>query len=248
MVVIMVVIVAMTMMVVIVVVVMMLVRRRRIGAALGLERRVDGNDLGAEASQQRLDRRIALEPQPTLQHLHRHMPVAEMPGEPRQRRQIGGAHLDQWLGLRHHLDQPAIVEHQRVVGAQPHRLGKIKLDAGALDAEQEALLRLALRVGKDERVDGGRVRAVRQHEERGWRVAFSIRSGGGDAAFQLRRAGRSGSSAGCGGSASGVAASGTTLPAPRPSRPCADTPGRRPSRAAGRRDSSIVPIDSTHHG
>ena len=35
---------------------------------------------------------------------------------------IRGAHLDQRLGLGHDLDQPAVVEHQRVVGAQPHRL------------------------------------------------------------------------------------------------------------------------------
>ena len=142
---------------VIVMVVIVAVRGRVVGAALGLERRVDGDDLGAEALQQRLDRRIALEPQPALQNLHRHMAVAEMPGEPRQRRQIGGARLDQRLGLRHHLDQPAIVEQQRVVGAQPHRLGEIELDAGAFDAEQEALLRLALRMRKDQRVGDGTI-------------------------------------------------------------------------------------------
>ena len=59
---------------------------------------------------------------------------------------IVGAHLDQRLGLGHDLDQPAVVEHQRVVGAKPHRLGEIELDAGAFDPEQEALLRLALRI------------------------------------------------------------------------------------------------------
>ena len=150
-------IVAVMMIVIVVMVMVVIARRRGIGAALRLERRFDGDDLRAEALQQRLDRRIALEPQPALQHLHRHMTVAEMPGEPRQRRQIGGARLDQRLGLRHDLDQPAVVEHQRVVGAQPHRLGEIELDAGALDAEQEALLRLALRMGQDERVDDGRV-------------------------------------------------------------------------------------------
>ncbi len=85
---------------------------------------------------------------------------------------IGRARLDQRLGLGHHLDQPAVVEHQRVVGAQPHRFGEIELDAGAFDAEQEALLRLALGIGQDQRVDDGACPAVRQHEERGWRVAW----------------------------------------------------------------------------
>ena len=142
---------------VVMIVVVMIAGRCGIGAAFRLERRLDRDDLGAEALQQCLDRRIAPQPQPALQHLHRHMAVAEMPGEPRQRRQIGGARLDQRLGLRHHLDQPAVVEHQRIVGAQPHRLGEIELDAGALDAEQKALLRLALGVGQDQRVDDGRV-------------------------------------------------------------------------------------------
>ena len=54
------------------------------------------------------------------------MAVAEMPGEPRERGKIGGARLDQRLGLGHDLDQLAVVEHQRVVGAQPHRLGQIE--------------------------------------------------------------------------------------------------------------------------
>ena len=197
---------AVVMMVVIVVmvIVVMIARRRGVGAALRLERRVDGGDLRAEAFQQRLDRRIALEPQPALQHLHRHMAVAEMPGEPRQRRQIGGARLDQRLGLGHHLDQPAVVEHQRIVGAQPHRLGEIELDAGAFDAEQEALLRLALRVGQDQRVDDGRVRPFGSMKNAGG--AWHVRSDqvARDAALQLSRAGRSGSSAGCGGSASGA--------------------------------------------
>jgi hypothetical protein len=128
-----------------------------ISSALRLERRVDGRDLGAETLQQRLDGGIALDPQPALQHLDRHMPVAEVPGKPRQARQIGRTRLDQRLGLGHDLNEPAGVEFQRIVGAKPHRLGKIQFDAGALHAEQEALLRLALRMGQDQRVERGGV-------------------------------------------------------------------------------------------
>ena len=117
---------------------------RLVGPALGLERRVDGDDLRAEALQQCLDGVVAPDPKLALENLHRNMAVAEMPGKPRQRRQIGGARLDQRLGLGHHFDQPAIVEHQRIVGAKPRRLGKIEFDAGAFDAEQETLLRLTL--------------------------------------------------------------------------------------------------------
>src|SRR5207244_1598485 len=59
----------------IMVMVVVIADRRVISAALRLERRVDGNHLGAEAAQQRLDRRIGLEPEPAFQHLHRHMAV-----------------------------------------------------------------------------------------------------------------------------------------------------------------------------
>src|SRR6185436_18265073 len=103
-------IVAVIMAVVMRMIVTMIARRRVIGAALRLEWRLDGGDFCAEAFQQRLDGRIALEPQPALQDLHRHMAIAEMPGEPRQRRQIGRSRLDQRLGIRHDLNKPAVVE------------------------------------------------------------------------------------------------------------------------------------------
>ena len=144
-------------MIVVMMVVAVIAHRRVVGAALRFERRIDGDHLGAEALQQRLDRRIGLEPEPALQHLHRHMAVAEVPREPGERRQIGGPRLDQRLGLRHDLDEAAVVEHQRVVGAQPHRLGEVDLNADAFGAEQESLLRLTLGMRQNKRVDGGRV-------------------------------------------------------------------------------------------
>jgi hypothetical protein len=135
------------------VVVVGMIMSRLISATLRLEWRVDGNHLGTECREQFLNRRIALQPQPLLQNLHRHVTVAEMPGEPGQRRQIGRARLDQRFGVGNNLDQRAVIENQRVVGAKPHMFREIQLDAGAFDAEQEALLRLPLRVRKDQRVD-----------------------------------------------------------------------------------------------
>ena len=146
---------SMIMRMIVMVVVMMIVRLRVVSSAFGLERRVDRDHLGAERRKQLFNRRIALHPQPLLQDLHRHMPVAEMPGEPRQRRKVGGAGLDQRLGLSDDLDQRAVIEHQRVIGAKPHVFGEIELDAGSIDAEREALLRLPLRMREDQRVDDG---------------------------------------------------------------------------------------------
>jgi hypothetical protein len=131
----------------------MIVRLRFVGPAFRLERRVDRNHLGAERREQFLDRRIALQAEALLQDLNRHVPVAEMPGKPRECRQIGRTRLDQRLGLRHDLDQRAVVQNQRVVGAEPHLVRKIEFDASALDAEHEALLRLPLCMRKDQRID-----------------------------------------------------------------------------------------------
>ena len=82
------------------------------------------------------------------------------------------ANLDQRLGFGHDLDQFAVVEHQRIVGAQPHRFGEIELDAGAFDAEHEALLRLALRIGQDQRVDDGAALAFGGRLDAWWRGAW----------------------------------------------------------------------------
>lgn len=146
---------------VIVVMVMMGVRRNRlVSTTLGLERRVDDGDLGAQAGKQRLNGRIACQSQPALQDLDRHVTVAQVPSYTGKSRQVGGTHFDQRLRLGNDLDQMAVVKHQSVVGAHPRRLSEIDLNARAFDAKQEALLHLALCIGKDQRVDDVTVFAV----------------------------------------------------------------------------------------
>ncbi len=105
----------------IVMMVVTVVRRSFVGAAFRLERRIDLDQPGAERLQQRLDRPIAAQTQTLVQDLHRDMAIAEMPGHPRQRRKVGAAGLNQRLGLSHHLGHTALFEHERVVGAKPHR-------------------------------------------------------------------------------------------------------------------------------
>jgi hypothetical protein len=96
----------------------MIVSRLRIRPALGIERRLDLDDAGAQPLHHRLDDMIAPDAQ-TLRHdLGRQMAVAEMPGDPDQMQRIGAADLDQRLGGRDHLDQPVILQHQRVAAAQ----------------------------------------------------------------------------------------------------------------------------------
>ena len=102
------------------------------GRAVGLERREQRHHLGGDAGEQRLDLGIAAQPHPVGEDLHRRVPVAEPPGEPRERDHIGNTRLDQRFGIRHDVDQAAVVEHQHVVGRERRRLGEIELDAGAV--------------------------------------------------------------------------------------------------------------------
>ena len=97
-----------------------------IGAAFGIERRLDLDHARAEPLHHRLDDVIAPDPQALGHDLRRQMAVAEMPGDPDQMMRIGAADLEQRLRRRDHLDQPAVVEHQRVAAAQRDRVFQIE--------------------------------------------------------------------------------------------------------------------------
>ena len=191
---------------IVVTVVVMIIGGGFVSTTFRLERRIDGDYLRAEAGQQRLDGRITLEPDPPLQHLDWHMAVAEMPGKPRQSREIGRPRFDQRLGLRHDLNVAAGVEHQYVIGTQPHRFREVEFDASAFDPEQKALLRLTLRMGQNQRIDSGSVPPFG-----GMKNACGAWHVGSDPMLrQLSRDGRSGSSGERGGGKSGAGGSETT--------------------------------------
>lgn len=77
------------------------------------------------------------------------MTVAEMPGQPRERGDIGGARLDQRLGCRDDLDQRAILEQQEIVGAQPHDAMQLDFDRIAFDARNGHMTGAALGIIED---------------------------------------------------------------------------------------------------
>lgn len=76
-----------------------------------------------------------------------------MPREPRERRDIGGARLDQRLGRGDDLDQAAVLEHEKIVGAQPHRAVQRNVHGNAFDARHGPLPGAALRIIEDYGVD-----------------------------------------------------------------------------------------------
>jgi len=88
-----------------------------IGAAFGIERRFDLDDSRPQPLHHRLDDVIASDPQGLGRNLRRQMTVAEMPGDPDQMERVGPSNFQQRLGCRHHLDQAAVLEHQRVAAA-----------------------------------------------------------------------------------------------------------------------------------
>ena len=97
-----------------------------IGATFGIERRFDLDHARAEPPHHRLDDVIAPDAQTFGHDLRRQMTVTEMPGNTNQMVRISAPDLDQRLRRCDHLDQPAIVEHQRVATAQRHRVLQIK--------------------------------------------------------------------------------------------------------------------------
>jgi hypothetical protein len=89
-----------------------------VGAALGIERRFDLDHTRPQPLHHRLDNVIAPDAQALGRDLRRQVSVAEMPGDPDQVLRIGTPDLGQWFGRGDHLDQPVIVEHQRVATSQ----------------------------------------------------------------------------------------------------------------------------------
>jgi len=89
-----------------------------IGAAFGIERRLDLDDARAKPLHHRLDDVVAADAQTFWHDLRRQMPVAEMPGDPNQMQGISAADLEQRFGGGDHLDQAAVLQHQRIAAAQ----------------------------------------------------------------------------------------------------------------------------------
>ena len=99
-----------------------------VGATLRIEGRLDLDHPRAKPLHHGLDDVVAPDAQALGHDLCWQMPVAEMPGDADQVMRVGAADLQQRLGCRNHLDQPAVLQHQRIAAAQGD---------GVLQVEQE---------------------------------------------------------------------------------------------------------------
>lgn len=102
--------------------------RSGIGAAFGIERRLDLDDAGTQSRHHGLDDVVAANPQAFRHDLRRQMAIAEMPGDAHQMQRVGAADFHQRLGSGDHLDQAAVLQHQGIAAAQRD---------GVLEVEQE---------------------------------------------------------------------------------------------------------------
>jgi hypothetical protein len=89
-----------------------------IGATFGIERRLDFDHARSQPFDHRLDDVIAPDPQAFRHDLRRQMTIAEVPGDPNQVMRVGALDLDQRLRRGDDLNQPTIVQHQRVPASQ----------------------------------------------------------------------------------------------------------------------------------
>ena len=156
------------------VIVRMRVRGLDIGPAFRVEWRFDRYAFAAQQNDERFQRVVAPQPNAVRKKLDRDVAVAEIEGDPRQRRRIHGAHFDERLGLGHDFDEPAVLELQGVSHAQMRRLGEIEREAEPFDANPLAAGRPPLRLIENHGIDDARrIEVLRGQHPRclgnGWR-------------------------------------------------------------------------------
>lgn len=126
-----------------------------VSAAFRIERSLDGDRAPTQRLHHRLDFRIAANAQALADDLHRQLPMAEMPGDSCDMRQIGAADFGQRFGRGHHLDQAAIIELQRVAAAQSQLKFEIELKGEPACAGQRSLASAPLLEIKNDGVGRG---------------------------------------------------------------------------------------------
>jgi hypothetical protein len=127
-----------------------------VGAMLRIERRFKRRQPRAEPAQHVFDHMIAPDAQPVADDLNVNVPIADVPGEPRQLVRVRRRNLDQRFGPADNPHDPAIVEHDAIAIAQSGGLRQIKQKPRATLAAQDNAAAMALIGIKRDGIDGGR--------------------------------------------------------------------------------------------
>jgi hypothetical protein len=111
--------------------VIMRMDRRLVSPAFRIERRLDLDHAGTEFGRHVGDDVVAPNPQVFGKQLCRQMPIAEMPGNARQMQRIGATNFEQGLRRGKDLNQPAVLQHQRIAVTQERGVGKVEQERQA---------------------------------------------------------------------------------------------------------------------
>jgi hypothetical protein len=107
-----------------------------IGTTLGIERRMEPRERGAEPTQHVFQYVVISDAQAVADHLHLSVAIADVPGDARQFWRGGGGNLDQVLRLTIYAHDSAVLQEQPVAIAQRGRVREVKQELGAVLAGQ----------------------------------------------------------------------------------------------------------------
>ena len=97
-----------------------------IGAAFRIERGFDLDHPRPQPLHHAFDDVIATNSQGSPRDLRRKVAVTKMPGDANQMLGVVAANFKQRLRRRHDLDQPAVLQHQRIASAQRHGMFEVE--------------------------------------------------------------------------------------------------------------------------
>jgi len=130
------------------------VRMLPVSAMLRIERRLHRRKPRAEPAQHLLDHMIAANAQPVADDLHVDVPVADMPGEPRQFVTVGGGDFDQRLRPADDAHDAAVIEHKTITVTERRRLRQVEQEGRAALAGQNGAAAMALMRIERNLIDG----------------------------------------------------------------------------------------------
>src|SRR5262245_3172724 len=97
---------------------------------------------------------VATNAQPIADDLHVDMPVADMPGEPRQLVTVGGGDFDQRLWAADDAHDAAVIENETITVAECRGLRQVEQEGGAALAGQNDAAAMALMRIERNLIDG----------------------------------------------------------------------------------------------
>jgi hypothetical protein len=125
-----------------------------IGAAFGIERRLDLDDCRAKPPSHILDHMIAPDAQALLQEFGRQVAIAEVPGDAHQRGRVGATNFRETFWRGDDFDDASVLQRQAVAGAQHHRLIQVEQEDEAAHAGHGDAAAIAIFIIEDDRVGG----------------------------------------------------------------------------------------------